>query len=281
MTQSSFKFTKMHGCGNDYIFVDASYESVEDPATLSGIVSDRHFGIGSDGLILILPSKTADFRMRMFNPDGSEAHCGNGLRCVAKYVYDHGLTDKTGLTIETLAGGLEVELVVEGKRVRSVRVNMGLPRLDRADIPMKGDPGNVVQESLDVDDRTLYVTCLSMGNPHCVVYVESIEAAPVGALGPLIENHPLFPQRTNVEFVEVLSPTEVRQRTWERGTGETLACGTGASAVCVAGVLTGRSDSDVLVHLSGGDLELSWRDRKDVILTGPALTVFEGVYDPQ
>ena len=271
----------MHGCGNDYIFVDASYESVEDPATLSGIVSDRHFGIGSDGLILILPSKTADFRMRMFNPDGSEAHCGNGLRCVAKYVYDHGLTDKTGLTIETLAGGLEVELVVEGKRVRSVRVNMGLPRLDRADIPMKGDPGNVVQESLDVDDRTLYVTCLSMGNPHCVVYVESIESAPVGTVGPLIENHPLFPQRTNVEFVEVLSPTEVRQRTWERGTGETLACGTGASAVCVAGVLTGRSDSDVLVHLSGGDLELSWRDRKDVILTGPALTVFEGVYDPR
>ena len=278
--QSSFKFTKMHGCGNDYVYIDAARERIDDPPALARIVSDRRFGIGSDGLILILPSDVADFRMRMFNPDGSEAHCGNGLRCVAKFVYDHRLTDKSQLTIETLAGVLSVKLMVDDDHVVKVSANMGRPRLDRAQIPMKGDPGNVLNEPLSIDGETVSVTCLSMGNPHCVIYVDDVESFPVTTIGPQIENAAVFPERTNVEFVRVISPTEVHQRTWERGAGETLACGTGACAACVAGVLTGRTQERILIHLTGGDLELSWQDCSDVILTGPAVTVYEGVYDP-
>ena len=278
--QSSLKFTKMHGCGNDYVYIDAGSEQIDDPPALARVISDRRFGIGSDGLILILPSDVADFRMRMFNPDGSEAHCGNGLRCVAKFVYDHRMTDKSQLTIETLAGVLSVKLALDGNCVAKVSANMGGPRLDRAEIPMKGDPGEVLNEPFSVDGETFSVTCLSMGNPHCVIYVDDVESFPVTTVGPQIENADVFPERTNVEFVQVISSAEVRQRTWERGAGETLACGTGASAVCVAGVLAGRTQEELLIHLAGGDLELSWKDRADVVLTGPAVTVYEGVYAP-
>jgi len=277
--QSGLKFTKMHGCGNDYVYIDAGSEQIDDPPALARVISDRRFGIGSDGLILILPSDVADFRMRMFNPDGSEAQCGNGLRCVAKFVYDHRMTDKSQLTIETLAGVLSVKLALDGN-VTKVSANMGRPRLERAEIPMKGDPGEVLNEPFSVDGGTFSVTCLSMGNPHCVIYVDDVESFPVTTVGPQIENADVFPERTNVEFVQVISSTEVRQRTWERGAGETLACGTGASAVCVAGVLAGRTQEELLIHLTGGDLELSWKDRADVVLTGPAVTVYEGVYDP-
>ena len=278
--QSSFKFAKMHGCGNDYVYIDAGSERIADPSALAPIVADRRFGIGSDGLILILPSDVADFRMRMFNPDGSEAHCGNGLRCVAKFVYDHRMTDKSQLTIETLPGVLSVDLTIDENYVTRVSANMGEPRLDRAQIPMKGDPGNVLNEPFSVDGETFNVTCVSMGNPHCVIYVDDVESFPVTTIGPRIENDDVFPERANVEFVQVISPSEVRQRTWERGAGETLACGTGASAVCVAGVLTGKTREQLLVHLTGGDLDLSWQDRADIVLTGPAVTVYEGVYDP-
>jgi len=271
----------MHGCGNDYVYVNAATETIEDPQQLARQVSDRRFGIGSDGLILILPSDVADFRMRMFNPDGSEAHCGNGLRCVAKFVYDHRLTRKTDLPIETLGGVLPVTLTVENNFVAKVSANMGSPRLDRAQIPMAGPPGHVTEEPFRVVGQTYNVTCLSMGNPHCVIYVDDVDSAPVTTVGPQIENAGAFPERTNVEFVEVISPTEVRQRTWERGAGETLACGTGACAVCVAGALTGRTGDDLLIHLLGGDLELSWKNRRNVVLTGPAVTVYEGVYDPR
>jgi len=278
------KFTKMHGAGNDYVYVDGFRERVDDPATLARLVSDRHFGIGSDGLILILPSTVADVRMRMFNSDGSEAEmCGNGLRCVAKYAYDHGLVDKLAVTIETGAGLLPVELFANAAgKVERVRVNMGRPRLTRAEIPMTGPPEErVVGQELAILDRTLRITCVSMGNPHCVIYVDDVASFPVATFGPAIENHPLFPRRTNVEFVQVLSPGEVRQRTWERGAGETLACGTGAAAVTVAGLLTGRTGHRLLNHLTGGDLELTWDGSGEVFMTGPAVEVFTGEYRPQ
>ena len=281
MSVKSFNFTKMHGCGNDYVYVDAAREEIDNPRELAGEVSHRRFGIGSDGLILVLPSDVADFRMRMFNPDETEAHCGNGLRCVAKFVYDRGMTDKTDLTIETVGGVLPVSLSVEGGVVTKVSANMGRPRLDRSEIPMKGEPGRVVEEPFVAGDRAFKVTCVSMGNPHCVIYVDDVDCFPVAAIGPQIENASVFPERANVAFVEVISSSEVRQRTWERGTGETLACGTGASAVCVAGVLTGRSGEEITVHLRGGDLEVSWKARDEIILTGPAVTVYEGVYDPR
>ena len=278
------KFTKMHGAGNDYVYIDGFSENVADPAALAREVSDRNFGIGSDGLILILPASTADVRMRMFNSDGSEAEmCGNGLRCVAKYAYDHGLVDKLAITVETGAGLLPVQLFTNaGGRVDRVRVNMGRPRLTRAEIPMTG-PGDeqVVDRELQVLDRTFRITCVSMGNPHCVIYVDDVATFPVATYGPLIENHASFPRRTNVEFVQVLGPGEVRQRTWERGAGETLACGTGASAVAVAGLLTGRTGSHLLNHLAGGDLELTWDGTGEVFMTGPATEVFTGEYRPQ
>ena len=278
------KFTKMHGAGNDYVYVDGFSEQIKDPAALARLVSDRHFGIGSDGLILILPSSVADVRMRMFNSDGSEAEmCGNGLRCVAKYAYDHGLVKKSAITIETGAGLLPVELFTNpAGKVERVKVNMGRPRLTRAEIPMTG-PGNerVIEQELTILDRTLRITCVSMGNPHCVIYVDDVADFPVATFGPAIEHHMLFPRRTNVEFVQVLAPGEVRQRTWERGAGETLACGTGAAAVTVAGLLTGRTGSRLLNHLAGGDLELTWDGTGEVFMTGPAVEVFTGEYRPQ
>jgi diaminopimelate epimerase len=278
------KFTKMHGAGNDYVYVDACREPVDDPAELARAVSDRHFGIGGDGLILILPSPQADVRMRIFNADGSEAEmCGNGLRCVAKYAYDHGLVSNLAATIETGAGLLPVEMFINSAgRVDRVRVKMGRPRLMRAEIPMNGPPEErVIDQELQVLDRVFRINCVSMGNPHCVIFVDDVENFPVTSYGPAIEHHALFPRRTNVEFVQVLSPAAVRQRTWERGAGETLACGTGAAAVTVAGLLTGRTGTQLINHLAGGDLEMTWDGTGEVFMTGPAAEVFTGEYLPR
>jgi diaminopimelate epimerase len=277
------KFTKMHGAGNDYVYVNCFAESVADPAAVACKVSNRNFGIGSDGLILIMPSDQADVRMRMFNADGSESEmCGNGIRCVAKYAYDHGLVSQTEITAETGAGVLKLQLFTgsDGK-VDRVRVNMGKPRLTRAEIPMLGDPqdGQVVSLPLNVLHDTFNITCVSMGNPHCVIFVDNVDQFQVEKYGPLIENHHMFPRRTNVEFVQIISRTEVRQRTWERGAGETLACGTGASAVCVAGALNGLTERKILNHLSGGNLELEWAADGHLYMTGPASEVFSGEID--
>lgn len=271
-------FVKMQGCGNDYVYVDGFHHEVPDPAALATRISDRRFGVGSDGLILALPSAKADFRMRMWNLDGSESEmCGNGLRCVSKFVYERALVaPRPRLRVETGAGVREVELHLEGGRVTAVTIDMGAPRLERAEIPMLGRPGRVVDEPLAVDGRTIAVTAVSMGNPHAVTYVDSTAAAPVATLGPLVERHAAFPRRTNAHFVEVLGPTEVRQRTWERGCGETHACGTGACAVAVAGVLTGRTGRDLTLHLLGGDLHVRWPEGGHVLLTGPCVEVFEG-----
>ena len=278
------RFTKMHGAGNDYIYVDCFVEPVpENPAELARRVSDRHFGIGGDGLILILPSRLADARMWIFNADGSEAEmCGNGIRCVAKYLYDHGICRQTTMNVETGAGVLSLELEVEGGRTRRVRVDMGVPILEPEHIPTTL-PGNsardgnpVVGAKLEVAGETLEVTCVSMGNPHAVTYVDELNDDWVLRVGPKVEVDPHFPNRTNAEFVEVVSPTEVRMRVWERGSGETLACGTGATAVCVAGVLTGRTGRKILAHLPGGDLELHWADDGHAYMTGPAVEVFSG-----
>lgn len=273
------KFTKMHGAGNDYVYVDCFKETVDNPAETAIKVSNRNFGIGSDGLILIMPTDKADVRMRMFNSDGSESEmCGNGIRCVAKYAYDHGIVTKTEITAETGAGILTLQLFPNAEnKVERVRVNMGPPRLSREEIPMNGTPvAQVVAEELTVLDKTFKITCVSMGNPHCIIYVDDVDNFPVATYGPLIENHQLFPRRTNVEFIQIISRTEVKQRTWERGAGETLACGTGASAVCVAGVLNNLTDRKTLNHLAGGDLELEWVENGPVFMTGPATEVFSG-----
>jgi diaminopimelate epimerase len=276
------KFTKMQGAGNDYVYVNCFEERVENPGQLAIRVSNRNFGIGSDGLILILPSEKADVRMRMFNSDGSESEmCGNGVRCVAKYAYDHGLVAKKEITAETGAGVLTLQLFTDsGNLVDKVRVNMGVPRLTRAEIPMQGNgPDRVVAEPLNIMHTAFSITCVSMGNPHSVIFVDDVERFQVDKYGPLIENHDIFPRRTNVEFVQIISPCEVRQRTWERGAGETLACGTGASAVCVAGALNGLTEKKILNHLSGGDLELEWAEDGNVYMTGPAVEVFSGEID--
>ncbi|HEX9024349.1 MAG TPA: diaminopimelate epimerase [Geobacteraceae bacterium] len=273
------KFTKMQGAGNDYVYVNCFEERVENPEQVAVRVSNRNFGIGSDGLILILPSDKADVRMRMFNADGSESEmCGNGIRCVAKFAYDHGLVTKREITAETGAGVLTLQLTTDNRnKVEKVRVNMGAPRLDRPQIPMLGDGApRVVAEPLNILHTTFSITCVSMGNPHCVIFVDDVESFQVEKYGPLIENHELFPRRTNVEFVQIVSRAEVRQRTWERGAGETLACGTGASAVCVAGALNGLTEKKVLNHLAGGDLELEWAGDGNVYMTGPAVEVFSG-----
>jgi diaminopimelate epimerase len=278
------RFTKMQGAGNDYVYVDCFQEPVPgDPAGLARRMADRHFGVGGDGLILIRPSTVADARMQMFNADGSEAEmCGNGVRCVAKYVYDHGICRRDRLKIETGAGVLSLDLEVRGGLAQRVRVDMGEPILAAEQIPatLPSDAARpdrpVVGAKLVVDGVALEVTCVSMGNPHCVTFVDRLGDDWVLGIGPKIETDPHFPQRVNAEFVEVISPSEVRMRVWERGSGETLACGTGASAVCVAGVLTGRTGRKVLVHLPGGDLELEWAENRHVYLTGPAVEVFSG-----
>lgn len=271
------KFTKMHGCGNDYVYVNCFDEKVDDPAGLSRKISDRHFGVGSDGLVLVLPSEVADVRMRMFNPDGSEAEmCGNAIRCVGKLAYERGLAAVEELRVETAAGIKTLDLHVDNGAVSQVRVNMGAPILERADVPMRGPEGKVVNEKLFVGQLEFVVTCVSMGNPHCITYVDDVESFDVRGIGPLIENHEAFPNRTNAEFVQVIGNDEVRLRVWERGAGETLACGTGASATCAAGVLTDRTGKTITVHLPGGDLKLEWADDGNIYMTGPAVEVFTG-----
>jgi len=273
------KFTKMHGTGNDYVYVETFHQAPpSDPAKLAVAVSDRHFGIGSDGLILIEPSDRADARMRMFNNDGSEAEmCGNGIRCVAKFIYDHAIARKPRVTVETGRGVLTLDLEVEGDKANRVRVDMGAPITRSEAIPttLPGDPP--IEVPIEVGGRSLNVTAVSVGNPHAVIYVEDVAGFPVESLGPLIERHPSFPRKVNVHFVEVLNRGEVKMRTWERGTGITLACGTGACSVAVAGVLTGRTDGTLLAHLPGGELTLEWAGGEtSVLMTGPATEVFSG-----
>lgn len=278
------RFTKMQGAGNDYVYVNCFDEPVPDNLPeLARRVSDRHFGIGSDGLILICPSDKADARMRMFNSDGSESEmCGNGVRCVGKYVYDHGICRNKTLRIETGRGVLTLELETANDCARRIRVDMGEPILEPGKVPTRlpGNPAvigaaaaNVV---LSVAEDSFLVTCVSMGNPHCVTFVPELSDDLVTTFGPLIEVNRNFPNRVNAEFVQIISPREVRMRVWERGAGETLACGTGACAVCVAGALTAQTERKVLVHLLGGDLELHWADDNHVYLTGDAVEVFSG-----
>ena len=272
------RFTKMHGCGNDYVYVNLFEEQLENPAKVSIKVSDRHFGIGSDGLITIGPSDKADFRMRIYNADGSEAEmCGNGIRCVAKYVYDHKLTDKTEISVETGAGIKYLTLFVENNKVCNVRVDMGEPILTPAEIPVIADGDKVIDEPIEVGGKTWSMTCVSMGNPHAVVFVDDTPSFPLETYGPLFENHERFPKRTNTEFVQIISRTEANMRVWERGSAETWACGTGTCASVMACILNGKTEDKVLVHLRGGDLTIEY-DRKSnhVFMTGPATEVFSG-----
>jgi len=273
------RFIKMHGAGNDYVYVDCfSQAPPGDPAGLARRVSDRHFGVGGDGLVLILPSAVADARMRMFNADGSEAEmCGNAVRCVAKYVFDHGLVRKPTLTVETGRGVLSLDAELAGERVARVRVDMGEPILQADKIPttLAGSP--VVNAGLDVGGRKLQVTCVSMGNPHCITFVDRLSDEWVLGIGPKVEVDPHFPKRVNAEFVEVVSPAEIRMRVWERGSGETLACGTGACATLAAAVVTGRSDRKARLELTGGTLDIEWDEvSNDIFMTGPAEFVFDG-----
>jgi len=272
------KFTKMHGCGNDYVYVNLFEENLENPAEVSIKVSDRHFGIGSDGLITIGPSDKADFRMHIYNADGSEAEmCGNGIRCVAKYVYDHKLTDKTEITVETGAGVLTLILFPENGKVQQVRVDMGEPILTPAEIPVVADGDKVIDEPIEVGGKTWNMTCVSMGNPHAVVFVDDTASFPLETYGPLFENHERFPKRTNTEFVQIISRTEANMRVWERGSAETWACGTGTCACVMACILNGKTEDKVLVHLRGGDLTIEYdRATNHVFMTGPATEVFSG-----
>lgn len=273
------KFTKMHGIGNDYVYVNCFQETVENPPATAKFVSDRHFGIGSDGLILIRPSKVADCYMEMYNADGSRsAMCGNGIRCVAKYIYDYGLTDKTEVDVETAAGIKHIVLTVKDGKAEKARVDMGEPILKPELIPAIGEGEMLVKEPIMVDGKQYEMTCVSMGNPHAVLFLEEdIKKLDLEKLGPKFENHERFPERTNTEFMNVIDRNTMNLRVWERGSGETWACGTGTCASVVASVLNGLTERRVLVHLLGGDLEIFW-DEKDnhVYMTGSATTVFDG-----
>lgn len=275
------KFTKMHGCGNDYVYVNLFEENVKDAPKLSTLVSDRHFGIGADGLITIGPSEVADFRMRIYNADGSEAEmCGNGIRCVAKYVYDHKLTNQTEISVETGAGIKDLTLFVENDKVQTVRVDMGEPILLAEQIPVVSDNEIVIDEVISVGGRDWRMTCVSMGNPHAVVFVDDVAGFPLEQYGPLFENHVRFPKRTNTEFVHVISREEADMRVWERGSAETFACGTGTCACVMACILNGYTDNRVLVHLRGGDLVIEYdADSNHIYMTGPATEVFSGSYE--
>ena len=281
------RFTKMHGIGNDYIYVDGFVEKLADPPSLARQISDRHFGVGGDGLILILPSEKADVKMRMFNVDGSEAEmCGNGIRCVAKYAYEHGLSKANPMKVETGAGVLSLALHTDAGKVQQVTVNMGQPKLALEQIPadrekLSPGPGEHLYRLHPAgSDEALLATLVSMGNPHFVTYVPNTAAVDLSRLGPSIERNAAFPRRINVHFVQIIGPGEVKMRTWERGSGITLACGTGACAVAVAGVLTGRSGRKILAHLPGGDLTLEWRESdNNVYMTGPATEVFSGQWN--
>lgn len=272
------KFTKMHGCGNDYVYVNLFEEKIDDPAELSIKISDRHFGIGSDGLITIGPSDVADFRMRIYNADGSEAEmCGNGVRCVAKYVYDHNLTDKTEISVETGAGIKILKLFVENGKVAQVTVDMGEPGLKPEEIPVVAEGDRVIDEPIEVCGKEWRMTCVSMGNPHAVVFVDDVENFDIEKYGPHFENHERFPKRTNTEFVHVVSPTEAYMRVWERGSAETWACGTGTCATVMACILNGKTENKVLVHLRGGDLTIEYDKKTNhIFMTGPATEVFNG-----
>lgn len=272
------RFTKMQGIGNDYIYINCFTEKVPDPAALSIRLSDRHFGIGSDGIILIKPSRQADCEMDIYNADGSRAMmCGNGIRCVGKYVYDHGICKKDVLRVDTQSGVKTLYLNVQNGTVQSVRVNMGAPILIPAQIPADFPGDRAVNVPLLVDGKEYRVTCVSMGNPHCVTFVKNVASLDLAAIGPSFERHPAFPQRVNTEFVEVLSDHEVNMRVWERGSGETWACGTGACASAVACILNGITCHSVLLHLRGGDLQVSWDEKENTVwMEGPAVTVFDG-----
>ncbi len=275
------KFTKLHGCGNGYIYVNLFDEKLKNPAEMSIKVSDHHFGIGSDGLITIGPSEIADFTMHIYNADGSEAEmCGNGVRCVGKYVYDHGLTDKKEVAVETGAGIKYLTLNIEDGKVKTVRVDMGEPIFKPEEIPVVAEGDMVIQEPITVGDKEWRMTCVSMGNPHAVVFVDDVKDFPLETYGPLFENHERFPKRTNTEFVKVVSRTEAYMRVWERGSAETWACGTGTCATVVACILNRLTDRKVLVHLLGGDLIIEWDEETNhVFMTGPATEVFSGEYN--
>lgn len=273
------KFTKMHGIGNDYVYVNCFEETVENPAAVARFVSDRHLGIGSDGLILIKPSVQADCAMEMYNLDGSQgAMCGNGIRCVAKYVYDYGVVKKTDLSVETKAGIKYLHLTVENDKVSQVQVNMGVPILEAGRIPLISNNEKVLDEPIEVEGREYRMTGVSMGNPHAVVFLEEdLRELDIEHIGPAFENHPRFPDRVNTEFVRVMDRSTVEMRVWERGSGETMACGTGACAVAVASILNGFTADEVTVKLLGGDLKIRWdRDTDMVYMTGPAARVFDG-----
>ncbi len=276
-------FTKMHGLGNDYHFIDATNQQVPEPEDLSRRMSHRRLGAGSDGVILVEPSRTADFKMRIFNADGSEAEtCGNGIRCFAKYVYERGMIDETEFVIETLAGLNRVWLTTAADgRVVSVRSNMGRPRFERAEIPMEGPPGRVIEEPLDLNGRTVEVTCANIGNPHAVCFVDDATAVHLEDIGPKIEKHPRFPQRTNAEFVNVLDRRNIVMRIWERGSGVTMASGSGSCGAALASMITGRTERTVDVHLVYGTLRIEWADDDCVYQQGPATEVFTGAWDTE
>lgn len=275
------KFTKMQGLGNDYVYVNCFEEKIENPPAVARYVSDRHFGIGSDGLIMINPSEVADFEMEMYNADGSRGEmCGNGIRCVAKYVYDYGLTDKTQISVETLGGIKYLDLTVEDGKVVLVKVDMGKPELKSDLIPIISENEKVIDEPIEVDGQVYHMTGVAMGNPHTVIYVDDVKNLDLEKIGPKFENHERFPKRINTEFVHCIDRNTVEMRVWERGSGETLACGTGACAVAVASILNNLTDTRVTVKLLGGDLQIEWdREKNHVFMTGPAKVVFDGVID--
>lgn len=273
------KFTKMQGIGNDYVYVNCLQETIENPSELAKKISDRHYGVGSDGLIMINPSDKADFEMEMYNADGSRGEmCGNGIRCVAKYVYDYGLTDKTSISAETLAGIKYLDLTVEDGKVVLVKVDMGKPMLRPEEVPVVSEKEEVIDEPITVDGQEYRMTCVSMGNPHAVVFIDQdVKEFPLETVGVKFENHERFPKRVNTEFVNVLDRHTAQMRVWERGSGETLACGTGACAVAVACALNGLTEDEVTVKLLGGDLQIKWdREKNTVYMTGPAEVVFDG-----
>ncbi|MDE5741450.1 MAG: diaminopimelate epimerase [Oscillospiraceae bacterium] len=276
------KFTKMHGIGNDYVYVNCFEESVPNPERVSEFVSDRHFGIGSDGLVLIMPSDRADFRMRMFNADGSEGMmCGNATRCIGKYVYDNGLTDKTEITLETKSGVKSLKLFVMGGVVDTVEVDMGQAVIKPCDIPMKAEGDSFINTPIEVDGRIYNITAVSMGNPHCVIFTDSVDGLDLEKTGPSFENHPLFPERVNTEFCEILQDGTIKMRVWERGSGETWACGTGACAAAVAAVLCGHKkyDEEITIALRGGNLSITCKGSGGVMMRGTATKVFDGEID--
>jgi diaminopimelate epimerase len=270
----------MQGIGNDYIYINCFEEKVKIPSKLAVAMSDRHFGVGSDGLILIMPSVVADVKMRIFNADGSEAQmCGNGIRCVAKYAYHYGLCKSDKIKIETLSGIKTAELIIVNNKVSEVRVDMGEPKLLRNDIPMSGENIHVINEPLLLDGMSLNITCVSLGNPHCIILVDDVVSVQLPIAGKSIENHKAFPERTNVHFAQVVSPNRIKMRSWERGSGETLACGTGAVAVCVACALNKATERMVTISLPGGELKIEWASDNKTYMTGPAEFVFTGSWE--